>query len=359
MADGADVLMNGTPPGGSVVDSLALHRWLRTRLCADSLSIANVTSPHSGGWSNETHVFDASWTRAGSIHSRALVLRLAPVGAAMFREYDLARQVRCLRHLRGRSVCPVPAVLADDLGGIVLGRPFYVMDFVDGQIPADDRPTFFEAGFLAEAGVEDQRHFFESCIDSIASIHDAPLDDALVEQLTRNTRGETALAREVNWLADLYEWGKGPTEQRQLDRAFAWVLEHLPNDATAMLLWGDARPANTVVRNFEIAGLLDWELATLGPPELDVFWFLEMNRMRANGRSLPGFLSDAATIARYAARTGREIRDADFHTVYAALKVAVLMLRYLRVAVERGQIAEHHRVLSDNTATRRLDELLA
>jgi aminoglycoside phosphotransferase (APT) family kinase protein len=137
------------------------------------------------------------------------------------------------------------------------------------------------------------------------------------------------------------------------------VLGHLPNDATAMLLWGDARPANTVVRNFEVAALLDWELATLGPPELDVFWFLEMNRMRANGRSLPGFPSDAATIAGYEARTGREIRDADFHTVYAALKVAVLMLRYLRVAVERGQIAEHHHVLTDNTATRRLDELLA
>ena len=351
--------MSGAPSDESIVDSLALHRWLRARLCAESLSIANATSPQSGGWSNETHIFDASWTRAGSIQARGLVLRLAPVGAAMFREYDLARQVHCLRHLRARSECPVPAVIADDLDGTVLRRPFYVMDFVDGQVPADDRPTFFEAGFLAEASVDAQRRYYDSCIDSIASIHAAPVDEALVGQLTRNTRGATALAREVHWLADLYAWGKGPADQPVLDRAFAWVLGHLPDDATAMLLWGDARPANTVVRDFEVVALLDWELATLGPPELDVFWFLEMNRMRANGRSLPGFPSDAATIAGYEARTGRAIRDADFHKVYAALKVAVLMLRYLRVAVDRGQIAEHHHVLTDNTATRRLDELLA
>jgi aminoglycoside phosphotransferase (APT) family kinase protein len=350
--------MNGPTSDDSVVDSLALHRWLRVRLCADSLAIANATSPQSGGWSNETHIFDASWTRGGSIHARRLVLRLAPLGGAMFREYDLGRQVYCLRHLCERSVCPVPAVIADDLGGTVLSRPFYIMDFVDGDVPADDRPTFFEAGFLAEASIDAQRRFYDSCIDSIASIHHAPVDEALVSQLTRVTRGATALEREVHWLADLYEWGKGPAEQRILDRAFAWVLGNLPDDATATLLWGDARPANTVVRDFEVVALLDWELATLGPPELDVFWFLEMNRMRANGRSLPGFPSDAAALAGYEARTGRKIRDAEFHTLYAALKVAVLMLRYLRAAVERGQIPEHHAVLTDNTATRRLDELL-
>ena len=220
--------------------------------------------------------------------------------------------------------------------------------------------TFFEAGFLAEASVDAQRRYYDSCIDSLGVDSRCAGRRGVRRATDPNTRGATALAREVHWLADLYAWGKGPSEQHVLDRAFAWVLGHLPDDATATLVWGDARPANTVVRDFEVVALLDWELATLGPPELDVFWFLEMNRMRANGRSLPGFPSDAATIAGYEARTGRQVRDADFHKVYAALKVAVLMLRYLRVAVDRGQIPERHHVLTDNTATRRrLDELLA
>lgn len=348
-----------TAPADSVVDSLALHRWLRVRLCADSLSIANGKSPESGGWSNETYIFDASWTRAGSICTRTFVLRLAPMGSAMFKDYDLGRQVQCLRHLRQTSACPVPAVLAADLEARVLGRPCYVMDFIDGNVPADDRPTLFEAGFLADASADAQRCFHDSCIDAIASVHATPVDAALVAQLTRSAAGATALAREVHWLADLYDWGKGPAEQPMLDRAFAWVLGHLPDDASTTLLWGDARPANTVVRDFRVVALLDWELATLGPPELDLFWFLEMNRMRANGRSLPGFPSDAAAIAGYEARAGHAIRDADFHAVYTALKVAVLMLRYLRVALDRGQIPEHHCVLTENTATRRLQELLA
>ncbi len=345
-------------PADSAMDSLALHRWLRMKLRADTLSITNTKSPEAGGWSNETLIFDATWTRDGSPQKRTLVLRLAPAGSAMFKDYDLGRQVDCLRHLQQSSECPVPAVLADDLEGGVLGRPFYVMEFIAGQVPADDRPTFFEAGFLADASAQAQRRFYDSCIDAIASIHATPLDGALVARLTRTGTGATALEREVRWLADLFDWGKGPAAQPLLDRAFTWVLANLPDDPSATLLWGDARPANTVVRDFRIVALLDWELATLGPPELDLFWFLEMNRMRANGRTLPGFLSDAETIASYAARTSRTIRDERFHTMYAALKVAVLMLRYLRVAVDHGRMPADHPVLTDNTATRRLNDLL-
>lgn len=343
---------------GSTMDSLALHRWLRTKLRADALSITNTKSPEAGGWSNETLIFDAAWTRDGSPHKRTFVLRLAPAGPAMFKDYDLGRQVHCLRHLQQTSECPVPAVVADDLEGGALGRPFYVMEFIAGQVPADDRPTFFEAGFLADASAEAQRRFYDGCIDAIASIHATPLDAAITARLTRTNAGATALEREVRWLADLYEWGRGPAPQPLLDRAFTWVLANLPDDVSACLLWGDARPANTVVREFRIAALLDWELATLGPPELDLFWFLEMNRMRANGRSLPGFRSDAETLAHYAARARRTIRDERFHTVYAALKVAVLMLRYLRVSVDHGRMPADHPVLTHNTATRRLDELL-
>ena len=75
----------------------------------------------------------------------------------------------------------------------------------------------------------------------------------------------------------------------------------LPDDDTAGLLWGDARPANVVVRDFVPAGLLDFELATLGPPELDVFWLIEMNRMRSRGQLPPGYLDERETIEAYEA----------------------------------------------------------
>lgn len=87
----------------------------------------------------------------------------------------------------------------------------------------------------------------------------------------------------------------------------------MPLDAEAPVgqLWGDARPANMVVENFGIVGLLDWELAGSGPGELDIVWFCEMNRMRSIGigiAPLPGFLDDAATWRRWSAAVGRQAR---------------------------------------------------
>ena len=113
-----------------------------------------------------------------------------------------------------------------------------------------------------------------------------------------------------------------------------------------------------VVREFSPAALLDWELATLGPPELDVFWFLEMNRMRSRGQLLPGFLDAAQTLCEYERMTGYATRDHRWHEVFAAAKVAVLMLRHLVVRSALGDLPEDHAVMTDNIATRRLRELL-
>jgi aminoglycoside phosphotransferase (APT) family kinase protein len=276
----------------------------------------------------------------------------------MFPDYDLGRQVACMQALARHPECPVPAIIGADLEGCVIGRPFYVMEFVEGEVPADDRPTFAEAGFLFTASVEEQRRFHGSFLDVLAALHSLPIDPALARMLERLGRGETALERRVSWLEELCRWGRGPAEQPVLERAFAWIARHLPADNRASLVWGDARPANAVVRDFRVVAMLDWELAALGPPELDLFWFLEMNRMRSNGRPLPGFLAPDEAIADYESRADHSVRDAHFHQVFAALQVAVLMLRHLRVAVERGELDEGHKVMTDNTATRRLAALV-
>ncbi len=107
--------------------------------------------------------------------------------------------------------------------------------------------------------------------------------------------------------------------------------------------------------------LLDWELASAGPPELDVFWLLEMNRMRTVGAgvpSLPGFPDDSASVSHYEHISGRTLRNPVWYRAFNALKMAVLMHRFLRVSVHRGKLDARHRVLSDTVASRRLAELL-
>jgi aminoglycoside phosphotransferase (APT) family kinase protein len=340
------------PP--SPTDDAAFRRWLAAKLEIADLTIAEARTPSGGGWSSETWLLTLRDAAQPTRRERRIVVRLAPLGPAMFPEYDLGRQVACMRALTDAAQCPVPAVLADDLSGSVIERPLYVMDFVAGETPSDDRPTFFEAGFLFDAAAADQRRFHTAFLAALAALHARPPDSGLVRRLTRPGQGRTALERELAWLRGIFDWGRGAAPQPLIDQALAWLAGHLPDDDREVLLWGDARPANTVVRDFTPVALLDWELATLGPPELDVFWLLEMNAMRSKGGLLPGFLDDAASRTHYEALSGNTLRDAAWHIRFAAAKVALLMLRHLLVRVELGHLAADHAVLTDNIATRRL-----
>jgi aminoglycoside phosphotransferase (APT) family kinase protein len=338
----------------AAVSDPALLRWLGNRIDMRAPRFVEARSPTAGGWSSETHIV----TLGDGDATRRIVLRFAPGGPAMFPEYDLSRQVACMRALHSVADCPVPDILADDLKGTVLGRPFYVMNFVAGDIPSDDRPTLFEAGFLFDADPADQRRFHLAFLDTLVALHRFAPPAHLVRTLSRTGTGRTPLARELAWLRGVFDWGYGAAAQPVIENAFAWLDTNLPDDPNQALLWGDARPANVVVRDFRPAALLDWELASLGPPELDVFWLLEMNRMRSKGKLLPGFLPDPEACAHYEAHTRHVLRDSQWHIRFAATKVAVLMLRHLLVRVAHGDLPADHPVLTSNTATRRVQALI-
>lgn len=346
-----------TTTPASAIEKPALRTWLAGELGVAQLEIADPRAPASGGWSSETWRLMVRDRANGAAAGRRIVLRLAPTGPAMFPEYDLSRQVACIRALKGARGCPVPDILAEDLAGAVIGRSLYLMDFIAGDIPSDE-PTLFEADFLFDASAADQRRFHEAFIAAMAALHGTARSADLSRALARANVGATALARELAWLRGVFEWDHGAAQQAVILRALDALDARLPDDGCEVLLWGDARPANVVVRDFAPVALLDWELATLGPPDLDVFWLLKMNRMRSKGLLLPGFLSDAETLARYAGLTGHTMRDADWHVLFAATKVALLMLRHRLARVSFGTLAGDHPILSENVATRRLSALL-
>ena len=104
------------------------------------------------------------------------------------------------------------------------------------------------------------------------------------------------------------------------------------------------------------------QLAGHGPGELDVSWFCEMNRMRSAGMGiapLPGFPDDDATWNRWEQLQGRPAQDRNWYHLYSAYRVAIFMQLYLAAMVHRGRLPADHRVVADNSGTRRLAELLA
>lgn len=327
-------------------------RWLSGHLGED-VEVSGGAAPRTGGgWSNETVILDLA--RADRV-----VVRLQPAGPAMFRDYALDREYAILQALSVLDRPKVPRPIAIDAEGAVAGRPLFVMNYVPGRVPSDDRPSFAEAGWLFEASPDDQRRFHVGLISAIADVHRVDWRPALAG-LARP--GDDPLQAEIDWLCNLHRWGAGTELHPVIDRGFEWVSRHVPPSPPACLLWGDARPANVIEASFQPAALLDWELASIGPAELDIAWLLEMNRMRTSGAgvpALPGFLSEAETVACYEQSSRRSLSDLTWYRQYAALKMAVLMERHLRVAIARGVLRPHHRLLRDNVALRRIEQLLA
>ncbi len=271
----------------------------------------------------------------------------------MFPSYDLAHQVRAMRFAAEHGL-PVPLIIGEALDPTLLGRPFFVMERVDGRVPADDDPPFTKAGFLFDASPASQRRFHDSAVDSIAAVHavgelDLP---GVASQPVDHLRASRTLE----------EWCR--FSPPVLDHVHGLLDRSVPVADTARcgLVWGDARPANMVVDDeYRVVAQLDWELAASGPGELDVAWFCEMNRMRSAGMGiapLPGFPDEEETWDRWEQAVGRRAEHLDWYRLFSAYRVAVFMQLYLAAMVDRGHLPAGHRLLDENPGTRRLNELL-
>ena len=135
---------------------------------ASELAIAPFERP-SAGYSNETFLFDLSYRLGDGVHRDRLVARLAPSDFLVFPEYDLVAQCRVMRSLAATTI-PVPRVRWLEEDATVLGTPFYLMDAIGGEVPAEV-PSYHSYGFVSEATPERRTHMWWSGIGTLARIH--------------------------------------------------------------------------------------------------------------------------------------------------------------------------------------------
>ncbi len=111
----------------------------------------------------------------------------------------------------------------------------------------------------------------------------------------------------------------------------AWLRANVPTDLPAEgLNWGDARFGNVLYEDFEPVCVLDWEMAAIGPAEVDLGWWWFMNRYYTEGTGvppLPGFPSEADARAHYEAALGRPLRDMRFYEVLAGFRFGIIFIR--------------------------------
>lgn len=317
-----------------------VSRWLSTVLPDGAAPQITV---HSGvdanGMSSETIIFDADWTRDDNQLQRRWVARVAPTAedVPVFETYRLDHQFAVMRRVGELTGVPVPPVYWLEPTGDVLGKPFFVMEHVGGAVPPDLMPYTFGDNWFADAPASRQHQLQDATIAVLAQLHSVPDVEATFDFLARDDTGETALRRHFNWVRSWYEFGSSDTGRSPLlERAFDWLDAHWPERAAAaepVLCWGDARIGNVVYRDFSPAAVLDWEMATIGPRELDVAWmifshmvFQELAEL-AGLPGLPGFMNEDDVRATYRTLTGVELDDLHWFYIYAGLMWACVFMR--------------------------------
>lgn len=324
----------------------ALEGWLAVRVDADRTpDITGMSRPEAGGMSSSSVVFDASWTSGGAPAAGCFVVRMAPEASAMtvFPVYDLVEQFEVMRAVAEHSDVAVPRLRWLERSAEPLGAPFFVMDHVAGQVPQDNPPYVF-SGWLLEATPEQRARLQQRSVDVVAKIHEIP--DATSRFAFVGPTGDDPLREHVEQQRAYYHWALAGDGVRVplIEHGFDWLERHWPTSSEpAVFTWGDARIGNIIYRDFEPVGVLDWEMAALGPRELDLGWLIFMHRFfqdlapLAGLPGLPDFLRRDDVATQYQRATGHSVRELGFYLVYAAIRHAIVMARIKRRMIHFGE----------------------
>ena len=292
-------------------DVAAMHAWLRGYVDFDELP--EVMQFRSGA-SNLTYLL--------KYPGRELVLRRPPGGMKAASAHDMKREF--LIQSRLQPVYPlVPSMIALCDDHSVIGSDFYVMDRVVGDIFRRDIP---ESVTAADVSV-----MADSLINGLVQLH--AVDASILAELNK---GEGYVHRQVEGWSKRYR-NALTDDVPNGEKVMAWLDANQPADVDSCVIHGDWRIDNVVfdLQQARIVGVLDWELATVGDPLMDLgsalaYWvdrddepaFASLRRQPSH---LPGMPTREEFVARYLQLSGRTCADFTFYEVFGLFRLAVII----------------------------------
>lgn len=308
-----------------------LEGWFASVLPADAqeIRVGEVGGPGGTGFSSDTLIFDLSYRSGGAPVERGLVVRIKPSGFQLFPEYDLPAQYGVMKALGPTSI-PVPTMLWEESSSDVIGDPFYVMEKIDGQCPGDS-PPYTAEGWLKEMGAGDQSILWNGYVDILADIHALDPVELKLDFLAKPALGATPLDQELAYYDNFYHWAYGEGEHPYVGPALEWLQANRPpQPSLPRLVWGDARIGNMIFQGPKCVAVIDWEMARLGDPMMDLAWGLFLGRYHTEGSGiepLPGFLNREETVERYVARSGNSAEHLEYYEILAGMRFTVILVR--------------------------------
>ena len=305
----------------------------------------------SNGMSSETIILTGRWTQDGMKCEEKWVARVAPTkeDVPVFIDYRMDHQYEVIRMVAELTDVPVPRVRWIEPTGELLGSPFFLMDLVEGIVPPDVMPYTFGDNWFADAPADKQRELQDATVEVLAKLHSIPNAAKTFEFLAEvDPPGDTALRRHFEWLKQWYQFAVPDIGRSELvETALGWLEDNFPTELAAgepVLAWGDSRIGNVLYQDFRPVAVLDWEMATVGPRELDVAWiiFAHMVFQELAGLAglpgLPTVMREEDVRATYQKLAGVELGDLRWFYVYSAVIWCVVFMRTGARRVHFGEI---------------------
>lgn len=312
--------IGGTVRDGEELDIAAVEQWLKTQ-GMDLQGNARVTQ-YSGGASN--------WTYRIEYDNQDLILRRPPAGTKAKSAHDMVREYTVQKALKPAYPL-VPDMVALCTDEAVLGCDFYVMQRVEGIIPRANLPK--EINF----GKTEVRQLCINVLDALIDLHQVDYHGTALESLSKNTgKGAGYCQRQVEG------WDKRYEKARTLNvpsfkLVRRWLKNNLPADSKTCVIHNDWRFDNVILdlqQPTQVIGVLDWEMATLGDPLMDLgsalaYWVqpddnMILRAMRRQPTHLPGMFSRKEVVQYYLDKTGMHTSNWTFYEVFGMFRLAVI-----------------------------------
>lgn len=311
-----------------------LTAWLQSRMPTATDIRVDGLGGASSGLSAETLLFTLNY-RDPEQRSERLVLRSGPKHRGIFPDYDLGLQAGVMRALETTDL-PTPVVRWFEPSAEVTGAPFIVMNFIAGEVPSDNAPGFHGQGLYANASEAQRKAMWSEGLRKVAELHALDwraLDLPALPGAAADPKA--SMASQGRLLEDWIRWGE-MDHLKPIQDGMKWLRDTPPPETRLSLLWGDARPGNILHQEGRPAGMLDWEIASVGPPGLDLFYWWWSSELLAEVNQLPrlpGLPDHDETVRIYEQHAGKPLDGREYTETFAVLRLAIMGVLGVRAAV--------------------------
>jgi aminoglycoside phosphotransferase (APT) family kinase protein len=227
----------------------------------------------AGGWSHEIYVFYATWNEDGRAMRQGFCLRKDP-GSGLLRELsNLREQFRVIKALEA-TPAPTPKAYWYEEDPSLLGGPFFVMEKVEGEVPN----PWSRAGKQFYADAAKRGKLPRSFVEALASLHNLDWRDVGLDFIGVPGEGKDFALREIaKWESLIDQSIRKP--EPVLTELLLWLKANAPETRRLAFVHGAYRTGNLIIKDDQIAAIIDWELQVIGDPMYDVAYVLSnLNR---------------------------------------------------------------------------------